>query len=254
MAAAKVFAVPELLEDILVKMALQEVHIGESTQQQYGPALSLFILQRVNTDFSNTIKGSIKLRRLMFLEFADPKSEEAEYLNSEESHEDSAYLRPLWWLFEFFRGTSSWRYMTQPCNDSGDVRLVAFTIDPNGGHLRQQSHVYCLQEDKQRAALREGASWRRMKLFRIPYEYILITQPILLLEPDSDGCDGRWLLLPDEDLVEVEVEVDSEWALADFWDPYHRRCTLEDERTYNRIKKMVESWWYERKRLGPATY
>lgn len=51
-AAAKVFAVPELLESILLNLPLSR----------------LFTLQRVNSTFKGVIGGSIAIRRRMFLE------------------------------------------------------------------------------------------------------------------------------------------------------------------------------------------
>lgn len=59
-AAQKVFSTVELLEMILI----------------YLPMTKLFVLQRINTTFHDTINGSIHLRRKMFLE-NDPSFEAA---------------------------------------------------------------------------------------------------------------------------------------------------------------------------------
>ena len=67
-AAAKVFAVPELLEVILIE-------VGEVDMK------SLFVLQRVDTAFHDIIERSRKLRRIMFMEGTNEESDTEPILN-----------------------------------------------------------------------------------------------------------------------------------------------------------------------------
>ena len=67
-AAAKVFAVPELLEDILLE-------VGKSDMKP------LFVLQRVSTTFRDTIDSSPKLRRVMFMEGTNKERDTEPILN-----------------------------------------------------------------------------------------------------------------------------------------------------------------------------
>lgn len=77
-AALRVFSIPELLEQILLSVASNEVSTAISPDQLHlrtSPSSTgapwngsrLFSLQRVNKDFHGTINGSAKLKRLMYL-------------------------------------------------------------------------------------------------------------------------------------------------------------------------------------------
>ncbi|KAK4542616.1 hypothetical protein LTR36_006664 [Oleoguttula mirabilis] len=55
-AAAKVFNIPELLENILLHLSMRQLFVKQ-----------LFVVQRVDWKFQGVITGSEKLRRLMFL-------------------------------------------------------------------------------------------------------------------------------------------------------------------------------------------
>lgn len=59
-AAEKVFAIPELLEQVLLCLSCRQ----------------LFVLLRINTTFHNTISDSVSLRRLMNLEYEKSDDEE----------------------------------------------------------------------------------------------------------------------------------------------------------------------------------
>lgn len=74
MAPPKVFAIPELLEIILV---------GVGENNDLAGIKSLFVLQSVNSTFDNVIKNSPKLRRIMFKQGTDSK------------HDTEAVLNPL---------------------------------------------------------------------------------------------------------------------------------------------------------------
>ncbi|KAK4621975.1 hypothetical protein CLAFUW4_07544 [Fulvia fulva] len=65
--AAKVFAIPELLELILLGAVPEESDNDELSE----PALILFRAFRVNQSFKATIEGSAKLQRLMWLQTAN---------------------------------------------------------------------------------------------------------------------------------------------------------------------------------------
>lgn len=56
---AKVFAIPELVENIL--------RLGSESKHTHNPAKNLFVLQRVNKFFKHVICGSPLLQRRMFL-------------------------------------------------------------------------------------------------------------------------------------------------------------------------------------------
>lgn len=72
-AAARVFAIPELLEDILLLAATNSVHHYRFGRNSLfappGPGrdalLSLITIQRVSKAFLNTIEGSVKLKQLI---------------------------------------------------------------------------------------------------------------------------------------------------------------------------------------------
>lgn len=77
-AAARVFDIPELLEQILLRFGdnfyTPRKPSPESKDPIHFPIAELFVVQRVNRTFQNAIIGSIKLRRMMFLEIdPDPR-------------------------------------------------------------------------------------------------------------------------------------------------------------------------------------
>lgn len=95
MAAAKVFAVPELLETILKHAPFGTLYPGEISTDTREPE-RLFGLQRVSRDFRDTIHGSHVLRRLMFLEPI------AASFEGERDEFGRHFMRsPLNWMAEF---------------------------------------------------------------------------------------------------------------------------------------------------------
>ena len=70
-AAARVFAIPELLEHILLTLAHESIQTGRDSNIYYlEPITTLSRCQAVNQDFNGTIAGSRKLHKLM--EAANP--------------------------------------------------------------------------------------------------------------------------------------------------------------------------------------
>lgn len=223
MAAATVLGIVELLQMILIELAVEEANIGELTGLQFNPALSLFKLQRVNSTFQSAIQSSKEIRRLMFLEHAEPSSKEAKKLGRPESDEESANLRPMWWLFEFFRGWSSHRYMPQQPTYSGCIELEDVDISYYEGRYSRKPKMYDLAANRLTAALRPDASWRSMKLFRTPRpEKLTITQHFELLE-------GRFYHSLWFDACSVRIVVDPSWTVGAFWDNYHKHCGRDDK-------------------------
>lgn len=226
MATATVFGIVELLQMILIELAVEEANIGELTGLQFNPALSLFKLQRVNTTFQSAIQSSTEIRRLMFLEHAEPGSKEATELQRPESDHESANLRPMWWLFEFFRGWSSNRYMTQPPTYGEEVVLEDIDISYFQGNYSREPKMYGLPANRLAAALRPKASWKMMKLFRIPRsEKLAIEQHFELLE-------GRYYHSMFFDACSVRIVVDSSWTIGAFWDYYHKHCGREEKKLW----------------------
>ena len=74
-AAARVFDIQELLEQILLRLGddfyTPRKPSPESERAIHFPVLDPFVIQRVSRTFQNAITGSVKLRRMMFLE-SDP--------------------------------------------------------------------------------------------------------------------------------------------------------------------------------------
>lgn len=233
MAAATVFGIVELLQMIFIELAVEEANIGATTGLQLNPALSLFRLQRVNTTFQSAIQSSKELRRLMFLEHAESGSKEANYLQLVKSRHDSANLRPIWWLFEFFRGWSSHRYMVQPSTSRSQVHLEEIDISYDQGTFSREPEMYNLPARQLAAAFRSEASWRNMKLFRTPKaEKLSIVQHFELLE-------GRFWHSLFFDQTMVEILVDSSWTVGRFWDEYDKHCGRDDKEVWDEIMERA---------------
>ena len=133
-AAAKVFAMPELLEAILIE-------VGESEMK------SLFVLQRVDTTFQDTIERTRTLRRVMFKQGTNKESDTEPTLNPLLFNKSAnRVLYPL--LFREWVPHESW-----PMEFGGNECEVSFL---DFIHATDVS-----QETKPRAA---NASWRTLKL------------------------------------------------------------------------------------------
>lgn len=78
-AVSRVLATAELLEMILVQLSTSDgaQSFWYAREQVADNIMQLFSAQRVNVFFRNTIRGSMKLRRLMWLE-QDPSVQEPE--------------------------------------------------------------------------------------------------------------------------------------------------------------------------------
>lgn len=91
-AAARVFAIPELLETILLKMPMSDRAVSRSDyrmRDHIQQIKHLFRLQRVDTIFQRTVQRSQPLRSAMFLEHT------YEGLGSEGDDHPAATFNPL---------------------------------------------------------------------------------------------------------------------------------------------------------------
>jgi hypothetical protein len=66
-AAGQVFAIPELLEHIILYIYENSLNVADQTHSK-----ELFTLQRVSCSFNNAINGSLKLKFKMGVAFALP--------------------------------------------------------------------------------------------------------------------------------------------------------------------------------------
>ena len=82
--AAKVFAIPELLEAILLKLDDPAVRGDDWTVS----IADLFTCLRVNKTFNSTINGSMSLKRVMLLEFREPLVDETQQEDAKQDGED----------------------------------------------------------------------------------------------------------------------------------------------------------------------
>lgn len=175
-ACDRVFAIAELLENILLKVHERD---GKANCQWISSVKSLFTLQRVDKTFHNTIKGSIKLQRAMLLEFDEKDAEE----------------RPSGLDF-FFNGDAPWHPIV-PCImhtlkkisvRGTNIKLLKLTLDKNA---TPSNSVVCdctvTREDGEIVERGNGvprkslsakyfhaqASWRKMKLFNLHQAILL---------------------------------------------------------------------------------
>ncbi|EME88422.1 uncharacterized protein MYCFIDRAFT_192597 [Pseudocercospora fijiensis CIRAD86] len=201
-AASRVFAIPELLEEILLQLAsdtlLPTSNLRNADLQWYPMpadqlALSLFTAQRVSKGFLNTIRGSVKLKPLMWR------------APVEEVEEDNLPLRnhrPLECLLgRMGRGFFS----REPCliSEQGSecVRVGA----------REDSDAFDGKfEDTLEAALRWGwlnpeASWRDIPICHTKSEKNIILQlaTSTISYPDIGTAVMKWDLSPDTTLGRV---------------------------------------------------
>lgn len=78
-AAARVFAVPELLENILTRIVKRNSK-GDNPEYWHDEVVSLFRLQMVNRKFRNVIARSTELQQSMFLKPAVTETEELQLI------------------------------------------------------------------------------------------------------------------------------------------------------------------------------
>lgn len=91
-ATARVFAVPELLEKILLLAVINsdyEDDVGRyllfEPMPGYDQVFSLIAVQRVSKNFLNTIQGSVKLKQLIYRAPLDTKLKNGDYWDDEEA-------------------------------------------------------------------------------------------------------------------------------------------------------------------------
>lgn len=164
-ASVRVFAIPELLENILLQSGQDN---GKADRQWISFVKDLFVFQRVDTTFKNTINGSIKLRRAMLLEY----------------DEDSAKERPSGLEF-FFNRYTPW-HPSVPCIahtvERTSIRGTNVKVVYIGMEATLDRPIMCAclagpeitEGDIQSESLvrfenyfQAHASWRRMKLFNM---------------------------------------------------------------------------------------
>jgi hypothetical protein len=145
-AAAEVFGLPELLENILLHIPFVEdnsvirAHMMNMVDQLFkvdgrfpDPSKELFILQRVNSTFSATISRNKTLQRRMFLAANPAGSGEVNLHN------------PIRWLVE----------VIGVCR--GGYELTMFDD-------KESLDVHIHSREKRRSSREKQATWRKMKL------------------------------------------------------------------------------------------
>ncbi|CAK1366374.1 unnamed protein product [Cercospora beticola] len=247
-AATKVFAIPELLEHIL--------HCGVTSQ--YNKALAdkkipqlkmwpmpgcgtkdgicLFTIQRVSKDFQNTIQGSTKLKKLMFL-----APQENDELMAEEDwrelelpyFEQRVWLplhKPLTCILGMFASMGKedlikfgfqTRYQSQTEGDSMGVWLM----DPIFHEDTALSEIAAKKVPK--GWHNPEASWRKIKVCNAK-----VRQPAKLkIESTCCCCD-------EHDLVDFEItlELDEDLTLEHIFDCFSELFTVAGDQ----LKKREE--------------
>ncbi|KAF7198067.1 hypothetical protein HII31_00423 [Pseudocercospora fuligena] len=187
-AAPKVFAIPELLEKILIFYGCDDADIDDNGLVSQ-PLRGLYRLQRVNRTFRDNIADSKTLRQLMFLEEVHHSDMTVSKLQSQ------AVL--LWLLRGLAVGV---------VDGSFGGSLEDYTLHYKGrrttaGEISQQKALECPPW------MGPEASWRKMKL--------MATTPIILKSQFIDfGINGDWYT--------KTIECPANSTLGAFFDAYLR--------------------------------
>ena len=152
-AATRVFAIPELLELILIELGLSQ-H-SPLFCNKFTPATTLFLLQRTNSTFRSTIQKSKMLRTIMLLEHNNDMP-----VLSYDLHTD---FGPVSW---FFNSPMFGRYFYNFDDISHDFTLW-FSARRESHHLWWQDFAFWKPSVKAPWAY-PSATWRKMKLARSP--------------------------------------------------------------------------------------
>ncbi|KAF7191552.1 hypothetical protein HII31_07054 [Pseudocercospora fuligena] len=153
-AASRVFAVPELLEHILLYYSHSDAKITTAGHIK-EPSLGLFAIQRTCRDFQATIQGSKLLRRLMFLEPVD-----FSILSEEETDN---YHYPLWWFLEEMEFEVSY-WDSSEVDETRESFLELPNLSVNDFRLLAQKFFGPTSKRADSAWLRSEASWRQIKV------------------------------------------------------------------------------------------
>lgn len=219
-AAERVFAIPELLETILLAYIASNAKIREPDQILESPVQGLFALQRVNKSCRNFITDSNKCRRVMFIDPPRPDSQEYKSLRNPINLASLDLLQPLWWLFETFEIFSPVDRLHTMQLDK-DLHLNDLEISQSSDFGRETFPISTTREID-RKILRTGmigmrrqeASWRNLPVFRIdPHRTVSVHQLFRFI----DGTEGWY---------RVSFTVDKETTLGEFWDWWQGVCCV----------------------------
>ncbi|SMR57147.1 unnamed protein product [Zymoseptoria tritici ST99CH_3D1] len=206
MAAAKFFALPELLENVLIKLAYMANIEEDDKPMRDDPALqpltTLAPCHRVSREFDSTLKGSRRLQRLMY-------DGSPAYNNSR-----FASLRPARWLALTLGGSMS----------------TGLTALPYGFFLQRTGKA---TGDKcSKGHDNPEASWRHVKFISKEsheLEYILGGMSIVW-EADTQGFDtlnSKDVLLVHADVTLGDFET---WLHASAWSDRMKEYDIDDVR------------------------
>lgn len=160
-AASRTFALPELLEHILVFLGQQErdapnenPHMGlwpSHTLPRFEPPKTLFVLQRVSSTFRAIIARSKKLQSLMMV------TQDSDLLAGDEASV-CANLNPTWWLFHESVQSEGWW-------TAGDAKIFQLSCCI-GGVSSTENWRDCLFRfhHNENTAADSRPSWRNIKL------------------------------------------------------------------------------------------
>ena len=155
--ALKVFAIPELLEEILL----------------YLPLRPLFAIQRVNKSFRDTIAASDRLKRKMFLAYhtsgiSDPRPHAEDLINPLLRYHfgKGADYGATWFIFRWYDyAASKWCFL-QTANSS--VRDVSQIRDRKLKHAWGWKENYIPYESLRHLPADRDESWKRTYLTSAP--------------------------------------------------------------------------------------
>lgn len=180
-AAARVFAIPELLEHILIVLAHEMIKTSCGGYSHLGPTATLSRYQAVNHTFHSTVTGSPKLQRLMYMGRTDAK-----------------VFPPLYWFFKHHLQLQCVSLIELPKESAPRYTVEVHLHDwksPQSDNQFTRLHQF------ERTMGHEEATWRRVKLRRRAAKIILAsvelggnTNGVEELEPGNGGIGARFEL------------------------------------------------------------
>ena len=170
-AAQRTFAIPELLERILIQLARQcplARGLDPSTSrwlERFPVVKQLFVLRRVNSSFKNGLHSSKELRRWMEMKIV---YNEHQWLHHGDDvvyeHHDNDVLIPLVWLFSYTGLQLGHPKSTTVAKDGATIREVVLQKHPRESPSLWP-HGFDRSRHRTRMFARPESSWRNVKIF-----------------------------------------------------------------------------------------
>ena len=178
MAAAKVFAIPELVEHILIKLN----DMGPS-QPTFNGARNLFLLQRVNNTFHTAIQSSPELRRQMLLEYVYPPGT---YTGAPD---EDCFV-----VFDYLERFGHLSTSPLQLEDSsfGSDNNILFHYLVEHKDINKPMHFGILAGGSKKVHSGKRDSWRKIKMFT----YVIPAVVEFRIEEFRQVDEGHWMAKP----------------------------------------------------------